>query len=386
MSAADHVLALTSAGDPRSPRTWSGTPRNIITELERLGITVVGIDWARRRWLRAGNLLLHYATGMGFDYLRGPFSRSYSGRLVQRDLRRCGCRKVLHMGTLALPLPWPDPGVEQYWYSDTTWDLWYRGATNQRRYSARQYRRIEDLERRAYGQITHFFAVSRYVRENLIGHYGIDPGRTTVVGTGRGGLKPYDGPKDYRSGHILLAAKKRFEDKGGPLLIESFRLAIQKRPELKLVIVADESYRPLIEGIRNAEITGFIPWERLQELFNNAALYAMPAHNEPWGLVYLEALLCRAPVLGLRRYSLPEITVGGRHGFLVDSANPTAIADAIVEAFSDPDRLDEMGRLGQRFVLDTYSWPRVAAAIASRIFGNEPAAVSTKLPAQETTV
>jgi glycosyltransferase involved in cell wall biosynthesis len=50
----------------------------------------------------------------------------------------------------------------------------------------------------------------------------------------------------------------------------------------------------------------------------------------------------------------------GRHGFLVDRAEPEALAQAIVSALSDPVRLERMAIAGQRYVLGTYSWDRVA--------------------------
>src|SRR3546814_12809912 len=84
--------------------------------------------------------------------------------------------------------------------------------------------------------------------------------------------------------------------------------------------------------------------------------------NDPWGQVYLEALTSRTPVLGLERNGLPEITENGRHGFMVQQADPVALADAILDAMSAPDRLVAMGHSGQRPVLDTYSWDKVARA------------------------
>src|SRR3546814_11340109 len=87
--------------------------------------------------------------------------------------------------------------------------------------------------------------------------------------------------------------------------------------------------------------------------------------NDPWGQVYLEALTSRTPVLGLERNGLPEITENGRHGFMVQQADPVALADAILDAMSAPDRLVAMGHSGQRHVLDNYSWDKVAPAVAA---------------------
>jgi glycosyltransferase involved in cell wall biosynthesis len=118
-------------------------------------------------------------------------------------------------------------------------------------------------------------------------------------------------------------------------------------------------------------VTGFIPQEELQNLFNTAALFAMPALNEPWGLVYLEALACKTPILGLNRNSLPEITRKGQYGLLVDEPTPDCIADAILQAFSHPEKLREMGAMGQTYCLKTFSWDQVAMKIVSVMLSPE---------------
>ena len=78
----------------------------------------------------------------------------------------------------------------------------------------------------------------------------------------------------------------------------------------------------------------------------------------------LEAMVSRTPVMGLNRNGLPEIVDGGRHGFLVDRAEPAALAKAMLCALSDPDRLARMAAAAQRHALENYSWNRVAERIA----------------------
>lgn len=85
--------------------------------------------------------------------------------------------------------------------------------------------------------------------------------------------------------------------------------------------------------------------------------------NDPWGQVYLEAMISRTPVVGLRRNGLPELVGEGRHGFLVDRADPSELAETILNALSDPQRLEGMAVAAQRHVIGSYSWDRVAEQI-----------------------
>lgn len=374
MNIAQPVIAIASTdGDPRNQTSWSGTSSNIVKALESLGISVIGINAkVRKPWGRL-LLILHRASGLGRDYKGGPFFRSYSAKRVQRQSRALGCTKILHMGHLALPMPKLDPQVEHYLLCDTTMDLWTRHSTKDaQRCTPKMKQIVERLDHESYAQIKHFFSFSEYVRDNLIKAYGIDPNKITVVGAGRGSLQPFTEEKDYRNGHILFVAKGRFEDKGGLILLEAFKIAQRKSPHLKLIIVGQDEYTHLNGSIPNLTVKGYIPWgEELQNLFNTASLFAMPALNEPWGLVYLEALATKTPILGLNRNALPEITRDGQYGFLVNEPTPERVADAILQAFSNPENLSKMGVRGQKYCVEKFSWNQVATKIAKLMLDSQ---------------
>lgn len=265
------------------------------------------------------------------------------------------------MGSFDLPLPSVDSTVRHYLYCDASWEMWRAGGSSTHAYTARQLVDADRLERMAYAQMTHLFTTGECVKTHLIAHYGISPDLITAVGTGRGAIAPYAGPKDYASGAILFVAKERQADKGGRLLVEGFQLAREKNPRLRLIMAGDDAHRETARDTPGVDVYSFIPLEQLQTLFNDAALFAMPANHEPWGLAYLEALSCRTPVLGLARNALPEITQNGRFGFCVDVASPARIAAALLDAFADPARLERMGTEGQAYVLNRFTWEGTVA-------------------------
>mgnify|MGYP001011499650 CR=1 FL=1 len=125
-----------------------------------------------------------------------------------------------------------------------------------------------------------------------------------------------------------------------------------------LVIAGQQNYPDLYGRLPGVTAHGRITLEKLQELFQQADLFAMPALYEPWGLVYLEAMSCRVPVLGLRRQALPEITDEGRLGFLCAEAEPSLLAEVILDAMSDAERLRRMGVAAQERCLAHYTWEK----------------------------
>ena len=169
----------------------------------------------------------------------------------------------------------------------------------------------------------------------------------------------------------MFVAKGGFEKKGGVLLIEGFKIAQKQLPKLEMVIVGGENYHSFTEGIPNVTLTGYLTQNELEDLFHNASLFAMPALNEPWGLVYLEALASKTPILGLNRNSVPEISCNGQYGFIVPEPNPESVAATILDAFSDTDRLIQMGESGQKYCLDTFSWANTCNKIISVIFDKD---------------
>ena len=250
---------------------------------------------------------------------------------------------------------------------DGTWNLWRAYASDRAAISVRLSRDIEELDRASYHAVDHIFTIGEYVRQDLITTYGVPAGKITTVGSGRGGILPYHGSKDYGNGHILFVAKDRFVDKGGENLLAGFALAHQRHPALRLVLAGREEYLQRAADQPGVTAYGHISLAELQALFEGASLFAMPAVNEPWGLVYLEALSCRVPILGLRRLSLPELTGNGRYGFCLETAEPAEIADTLCRAFADPAALAAMGAAGQAFCLDTFTWEHTVRRIVETI-------------------
>ena len=366
-------LTVCSLGDPLSPRTWSGTPANLCRVLRDTGRLAGTLDtetylsrWPRLAWKVARRL---YYTGSRYVRL-GRLERAGRARRVHTVFPpgREDAADLLHIGTHDLPaVPTDKQRQRHYLFTDGTWNLWREYATDQQSVSRRLSRDIVELDRQSYATVDHIFTIGEYVRQDMIAHYGVPGEKVTAVGSGRGSIQPYHGEKDYAHGHILFVAKERFGDKGGTSLLAGFARARERNPALRLVLAGRDEYVALAAGHPGVTGYGHVPLAQLQSLFEQASLFAMPAANEPWGLVYLEALACRTPILGLRRLSLQEITGEGRYGFCLDTDAPDEIADALVRAFADPSALAQMGTEGQAHSLATYTWENTVGRIVETV-------------------
>jgi len=363
-------LALSSIlGEPMDRRTWSGAPYQIGLALQRLGIAVEGIHSGNSRNRRIFRALEYALRGYGLPrngeaLRRLPSMRQQAAEKLAEAARRRRIRHVLHFGTLDLPPARRDDGVTHYLYCDHDWALSLRHRTDLQSYSAKARAVFEAQEREAMHSVAHIFTFGRYVRDHIVEHYGVDPDRVTAIGSGMGGIERFDQPKDFSRAQLLFVAKHLFAAKGGLLLIEAFKRAREKLPELTLAVVGDERSQAQVPALPGIQFHAHLPWRELQRLYRLSTLLVQPMLNDPWGQVYLEAMVSRTPVIGLRRNGLPEILENGRHGFLVDEADPDQLASMILEALSDPQRLAAMALSGQQHVLRSYSWDKAAQAIA----------------------
>jgi len=368
------VVLLSSIGDPRDKRTWSGTTRNLVDALERAGIEVATETVTPNRYLRRAATLLARLRGRTREE---PDRVGALHRILQkaagRVVAKSRARRFIHFGSSHLPILDPRPGDRHWLLTDYGIHLLLtRGPTRSLvgdRYAARALAAEREIAARCDG----IFTVADYVRDDWIAEYGLPAGKVVSIGTGLGSPLTLDGfAKDYARGHILYVGKHGFDTKGGPLLLAGFAEALKTRPDLRLVIIADAAdptLAPHLPAIRTNPAIDFrqTGTPDFVELVRGAALYASPAAFEPWGLIYLEALMVETPVLGLDRSAMRQLTDDGRLGFLVGEETPAAVGAAILDAMGDPARLARMGEEGRRFVEETFSWDRTARRVVDAL-------------------
>jgi glycosyltransferase involved in cell wall biosynthesis len=324
------------------------------------------LPWSSRHADAPGRITraLDTASGLRHSHIPGPAHRWQAAWRARAEAGRQDCKAILHLGTY--DVAWKSGRLPEYLYVDNTYDLWESQATAARElspYQRRWYRRMEQCSLR---NLRHIFTVGQHVAENLASMWGVPRERISTVGAGLGGITAYNGPKDYRRAEMLIVAKVRPNDKGLPLLLAALQRVRQQRPDATLTVIGGANY-PEVAVAGGATGTGWIDLRELQQLYEKATLFVMPATYEPWGLSYIEALACRTPVVGLARNAFPEISGNGRYGFILSQTSPQALAALLLDAFSDPQRLEQMGREGQQHVLNHYRWEQVANKIADVI-------------------
>jgi glycosyltransferase involved in cell wall biosynthesis len=94
-----------------------------------------------------------------------------------------------------------------------------------------------------------------------------------------------------------------------------------------------------------------------------ADCFVAPSVDEPFGLVYLEAMSCGLPVIATRSGGPPsfvDAVPGEPDGWLVPPDDVEALADAMVQAVEQPGVRRARGDNAARHVRESYSWEGLA--------------------------
>lgn len=354
-------IGIAAAGDPRDKRTWSGTPAALLGATESLGVEVIGFSGQVQKPF--DNALYAATTTLKYGLAARRF-RHYFGSVHRRDVK---VFETFRANFPTLPIMhtdymWLSPDLvskHDFLYRDSGWSSWARA----RQLSGPLVKSIGVRYGRILSRIGHVFTTSEWARREIIAD-GAEPGSVSVVGTGVGTLmKPFGGYKEYSNGMTLCVAKVRHHDKGLDLLIDGFGLARQQRPDLTLHLVLPRRLAHPIAGVSTYVDLPAIDLIRLYEL---VPLYAMPARNEPYGLVFLEAQLARMAILGSDRGAFPEFADNGRTGFVLSDLTAEGVAQALLRAHSEPSQLERMGNEGQSQAL-TADWKTTMSKILNRM-------------------
>ncbi len=230
-----------------------------------------------------------------------------------------------------------------------------------------------ERERETYRRAMAIATFSEVVRDSLIDDYGVDPATIHVIGAGANVVPKGEPRRDDDGRTILFVGKDGWRRKGGPVLVQAFNLLRHTRPGLRLVLAGPTEALDLPAGVMNL---GLVPFEKVENLLSQATLFVLPTLREPFGIAFVDAMLCKVPCIGTQVGAVPEIL--GSAGICVPPADAGALAGAIAQLLDDPARRAAMGDAGRRRVLERgYLWPEVGkklSAILSAAGGSKRAA------------
>lgn len=158
---------------------------------------------------------------------------------------------------------------------------------------------------------------------------------------------PLELPPDGRL--KLIIACRQEEGKGTDIVIKSLPLILQKFPEATLDIVGNGSFmielKELVKQLKLQEKVAFhgkVEQAMVVVLMKKAHVFCFPTQaSEGFPKVVLEALASGLPTITTKVSVLPKLIADGG-GILLDELTPAAMADAVINVCSEPERYKKM--------------------------------------------
>jgi glycosyltransferase involved in cell wall biosynthesis len=210
--------------------------------------------------------------------------------------------------------------------------------------------------------------VSEYVRQYLINE-GISSEKVIAIPTGvdisrfnpwnvNGKLKQELGlkPDIPLIGTIAIFRKK----KGHHILLDAIPLILKKVPEAVFVFAGDgpqkENIITKIEQLGLSDKVFLLGLRKdIPNILKSIDIFVLPTLQEALGTSFIEAMAMEKPVIGTDVGGVGEIIKEGINGYLVEPDNPQALADTIIMALQDKEKLNIMGIEGRKFVEQNYT-------------------------------
>lgn len=111
--------------------------------------------------------------------------------------------------------------------------------------------------------------------------------------------------------------------------------------------------------------TGALPHSALSDIYSAADVFVIPSRYESFGMTALEALACGACVVAARTGGLQTTLDHGRAGLLFTPNSAEALAETLALLASQPATRAEFQRKARPYVLETYTWDRIAARLSA---------------------
>ena len=194
-------------------------------------------------------------------------------------------------------------------------------------------------------------AVSENLKEETLKHFKIEKEIDVIVNfvdVERFNRKPIDAFRKAiapAGESILLHASnfrkiKRVED-----VIKIFSIVRKEKPA-KLLLVGDGPERNSIEDLcRELNVHDDILFvgkqEQMEDIFSIADVFLLTSEYESFGLVALEAMAARVPVVSTNAGGLGEINIHGETGYLSNIGDVASMSKQVLSLLSDADTLEK---------------------------------------------
>ena len=165
----------------------------------------------------------------------------------------------------------------------------------------------------------------------------------------------------FSSEDILILFVGRLEKAKGIIeLIKAFDMVKKIHKSVKLVIIGDGSLRNFVKSKmkHNDDIIylGFFDFHELKKIYSISDIFVLPTHYESFGLVLIEAMAFRLPIISTLVEGPMSIVEDGKNGFLIKPKDKKDLTKKLNILINNEELRIKMGQYGRKKVENEFNW------------------------------
>lgn len=235
---------------------------------------------------------------------------------------------------------------------------------------------INEIEKNLALEADQVIACSRYMQKEISTLFGLRPDDINIIPNGVDpglfiSLPERPGTLMDQTASNVFFIGRLVPEKGVKQLINCFPAVIKEIPKARLVIGGqgpeEKSLYKLAEKLdlrESVQFTGFLRDKERNYVYHEASIAVFPSLYEPFGIVALEAMATKTPVIVGNVGGLADIVEHGETGLKVNPGNEEELSAAIVRLLKDKALAEYITNNGYEKVTSLYSWDVIARRTA----------------------
>jgi phosphatidylinositol alpha-1,6-mannosyltransferase len=158
-----------------------------------------------------------------------------------------------------------------------------------------------------------------------------------------------------------LDAREQY--KGVDTVIKALPAVLARVPDLEYVVVGTgsdlERHKKMAADLGVADrvqFLGSVDEGTLRSAYESCDVFALPSAGEGFGIVFLEAMHYRKPIIAANSGATPEVVTDRETGMLVESGNVEQLAAAMIALCTNRPERDRMGNAGSKRLQENFTF------------------------------
>jgi phosphatidyl-myo-inositol dimannoside synthase len=225
------------------------------------------------------------------------------------------------------------------------------------------------------------WCISRYTAQQFVAYNRIAASRVYLLPLALDAPLPAESREREQEPSLLSVSRLEQNEryKGVDLALRAHALLLDEFPSLTFRVVGEGTDVPRLVRLaadlgtsHRVRFLGSIPAADLGREYERSAIFVLPSRKEGFGIVFLEAMAHRKPVVAVAAGGAPEVVVDGECGLLAPPNDLLALYENLRRLLLDAELRRRVGAKGRARVEGLFSMEQFRRRLESLLSGAAP--------------